>query len=414
MQPEATETDVKTCDVVILGAGYAGLLAALRLRRRNQPPRIVLVSRDDRFVERVRLQESIVAELVPPFPSIAAFVTGNGAEFMRGEVTHLDPVHRRVTIADRGKERVIGFGQAIYALGSVIDLDKVDGAAEHAYRLEPGDGDRGVAALRAKLKESAGRTLRVTVIGGAETGIEAAAEIKTAHPAAMVSMVSRAPCGSFKGPRVARAVRHELAGLGVAMIDGETVVAASAAELTLASGRKLASDVCVLAGGLRSPPIAAQAGIAIDAKGRVLVDPNLRSISHPHVIAIGDAARPMSPTGAPYRLSAFAALVSGAYAADLIRAERAGRELPPFSFSTFGQGVAIGRHGVGFPTFPNDRAVAPLFTGRTAIHIRNFFVRLLIRILRLERRFPGAFFWLGRRRVSWQKAKATMRGAVQT
>ena len=169
MQPEATETDVKTCDVVILGAGYAGLLAALRLRRRNQPLRIVLVSRDDRFVERVRLQETIVTVLAPPFPSITALVSGNGVEFMRGEVTQLDPVHRRVTIADRGKERVIGFGQAIYALGSVIDLDKVDGAAEHAYRLEPGDGDRGVAALRAKLKESAGRTLRVTVIGGAES-----------------------------------------------------------------------------------------------------------------------------------------------------------------------------------------------------------------------------------------------------
>jgi hypothetical protein len=103
-------------------------------------------------------------------------------------------------------------------------------------------------------------------------------------------------------------------------------------------------------------------------------------------------------------LSAFAALASGAYAADVIAAQQTRRQLPPFSFSTFGQGVAIGRGGVGFVSYPDDRQRLFLLRGRTARQIRNFFVWLVVSVLRLERRFPGFFFWPGRRRVSWRQA----------
>ena len=76
-------------------------------------------------------------------------------------------------------------------------------------------------------------------------------------------------------------------------------------------------------------------------------------------------------------MSAFTALVSGAYAADAILAQRAKRRLQPFSFSTFGQGIAIGRGGVGFFSYPDDRQTLFIVKGRTARHIRNFFVWLV-------------------------------------
>jgi NADH dehydrogenase len=69
-------------DVVILGAGYAGLMAALRLSRKRGELRIALVSTSDRFLERVRLQESIVTEVMPRIPSIAAFLAGSNIEFI--------------------------------------------------------------------------------------------------------------------------------------------------------------------------------------------------------------------------------------------------------------------------------------------------------------------------------------------
>jgi NADH dehydrogenase FAD-containing subunit len=71
---------------------------------------------------------------------------------------------------------------------------------------------------------------------------------------------------------------------------------------------------------LRRAPLARTAGIATDPQGRIFVDPHPRSISHPRIHAVGDAAHPIAPTGAPYRISAFAALISGAYAAGAVLA----------------------------------------------------------------------------------------------
>jgi NADH dehydrogenase FAD-containing subunit len=303
-----------------------------------------------------------------------------------------------------GAKLVLSFRQAIYALGSDINVDDVPGAAQHAYRLAVEGGMRSGEALRQKLVANSEMPLRVVVVGGAETGVEAAGEIKTKWPAMEVTMVTRGRCGDFRGPRVEKAIRVALTKLGVKLVDDESVAEVGSSEIITASGRSIACDLCVWSGGLRSPPVARDAGMAVDEKGRVLVDANLRSLSHPHILAVGDAARPIASTGAPYRQSAFTALISAAYAADVISTQRTQRILRPFSFSTFGQGVAIGRGGVGFFSYPDDNQRWFIVKGRTARHIRNFFVWLVYYVLKVERTSPGFFFWLGRKRVSWSQA----------
>jgi len=405
-----TETAAKPgfYDVAILGAGYAGLMAALRLGRRKWGLRIALINARDQFLERVRLQESIVAEVPPRIPSISQFVAGSTIDFICGGVTSLDADRRRIRVATVTGEQEIAFDQVIYGLGSNIDVSDVPGASAFAYRLEPGEGPRSAAALRSKLRDYADRCVRVVTVGGAETGIEVAGEIKAAWPNAEVTMISRSRCGNFKGSRVETVVRTALTGMGVALIDHETVTEVGPTEVITDTSRTIACDICVWSGGLRAAPIASQAGLATDPHGRIQVDACLRSISHPQIFAVGDAARPIAPTGAPYRMSAFAALVSGAYAADAIVAERAKRPLPPFSFSTVGQGVAIGRGGVGFLNYPDDVQSLFILRGGTARNVRNFFVWLVTYVLKLERKFPGSFFWPGRRRVSWQQANKAL------
>jgi NADH dehydrogenase FAD-containing subunit len=404
----ATQTR-HSCDILILGAGYGGLLAALRLRRRGSKLRVILVNSRDLFVERVRLQEQIVADIAPRIPSIGAFVAGRNVEFIEGEVRGLDADRRTAQVKCRGVEHDISFGQVIYALGSHVDLAMIPGAAENAYRLDTGDGPSGVAALRERVRASAGMAPRVAVIGGAESGIEAAAEIKTAWPRADVTLIDRSRIGDLRGPRVTLALRDDLTRLGIALIDGETIIGIEESRIATQAGRRIACDICILAAGLSSPPIAAAAGLATDQSGRILVGPNLHSISHPDILAIGDAAHPVAPTGAPYRRSAFAALVTGAYAADDILARQAGRELAPFSFSVFGQGIAVGKRGVGFPSYPDDRQMLFVIRGRLGLSVRNMFVWFITYLLRLERRFPGFFFWLGRSRISRRQAEDAMR-----
>ena len=396
-------------DVVVMGAGYAGLMAALRLARRKWQLRIVLVNSSDQFVERVRLQESIAAAVAPRIPSISAFVARTGIEFIRGNVTSLDAGLRHVRITTATQALEIAFDQAVYALGSLVDVDKIPGAATHAYRLDAGDGPRSAAALRARLREYADRPANVLTVGGAETGIEVAGEIKTVWPNTKLIMISRSRCGNFRGARVEKAVRTGLTRLGVELIDGETVAEVRPTEVITSTGRNIACDICVWSGGLRSTSVARDAGLATDTQNRILVDPDLRSISHPHILAAGDAAHPIAPTGAPYRLSAFVALVSGAHAADAIAAQRVKRRHRPFSFSTIGQGIAIGRGGVGFFSYPDDRQSLFILKGRAARHVRNFFVWFISYALKLERRIPGFFIWPGQRRVSWHQANDAIR-----
>jgi NADH dehydrogenase len=393
-------------DVVILGAGYAGLMAAMQLGRRKWRLRIALVSASAKFVERQRLQEDMVAPVTPRIPSISAFFSGTSVEFICGSVTSLDADHKRIQITTDGQERSITFDQAIYALGSNVDVENVPGAAEHAFRLDSGEGPRSAAALRSRLHRlhhGADWPVRVIAVGGGPTAIEAAGEIKTTWPGAEMTMVSQR-CGAFAGVRVEKAVRAELGRLGVILIDGESVSEVRPSEVITNTGRSIACDICVWSGGMRSSPIARVASLATDPQDRILVDPNLRSISHPHILAVGDAAHPIAPTGAPFRKSVAAALVSGAYAADSIVAQRSKRDLQPFSFSTFAQAVAIGRFGVIYFLDRDDRQIGYIAEGRIARQLRNLLVWFVPPFLKLVSRFPGFYTWPGRRRVSWHQA----------
>src|SRR5262249_27309293 len=114
-------------DVMVLGAGYAGLMTALRLGGRQRGLRVALVSARDQFLERVRLQESIVAPVAPRIPSIAAFLAGTAVEFICGEMRGLDAEARRVRVVIDNHEQELAFAQAVYALGSHIDVENVPG-----------------------------------------------------------------------------------------------------------------------------------------------------------------------------------------------------------------------------------------------------------------------------------------------
>jgi NADH:ubiquinone reductase (H+-translocating) len=407
-------TNIAAYEVVILGSGYAGLMAALGLAGRNPLKRIALISERDAFVERIRLQENVSGPVVDRMPPLPKLLANSKITFIRGRIDVLDAVKRCVHVEVDGEVREIAFDRCIYALGSSTDWTLAAGIDEHAYRLDPGDGVRSAIALRSKLAIRAGQALRVVVVGGANTATEIAGEVKSTWPKAEVTMISRSRAGDFqKGGHLESVVRSELQSLGVRLIDGQTVTEVKADGVVMASGETFSADICVWAAGLRSSSIAREAGLAVDDRDRIWADPTLSSSSHPHILAVGDAVHPLAPTGARYRMSAFAAIITGAYAAKRIVDEARGRNPRPFSYSAYGQGVAIGHSGVGFFSFPDDTRSYFVIRGQLALRIRNVFVWALIFFLKLERRFPGSsLFWIGRRRVSWKWARQARGGAV--
>ena len=408
-------------DIVILGGGYAGLMAALRLGALNaQSLRIALINGSDPFVERIRLQECIARPVPSRIPSISALLAGTGVDFICGNIVAFDAAARNVRIDKASELQDIGFARAVYALGSLNDVDAVPGVKAHAFRLDPGDGPRAAASLRAGLQARSGRPQRVVVIGGGATAIEAAGEIAAHVRSVEVTMIARSRCGDFKRDAgVENALRRELAHFGVRIIDHATALEVRANEVVVAGGKEIPFDICVWSGGFRSSALAREAGLAADAQNRVFVDPMLRSISHPHIFAAGDAAHPVAPTGAPYRQSVFASLTSGTFVAEAIVRGEDLADRHPFSFSTYGQGISIGNRGVGFFGYPDDRKRAFIVSGRSGYHTRNLFVRVSTYLLKLERQHPGFFMrwvWPGRQRVSWDAANRAMqiRQRVQT
>ena len=93
------------------------------------------------------------------------------------------------------------------------------------------------------------------------------------------------------------------------------------------------------------------------------------------------------------------ALVTGAHAANNILALIRGRAQRPLSYAYYGQGIALGlRDAVGFGAFPDDVPGRLIVRRMAAVRLRTFFLWFLTFALELERRFPGFFFWVGKRR----------------
>src|SRR5215470_10361285 len=97
-----------THNVVVLGAGYSGLLAAKRLARQVHAGEVTvtLVTAFPDFVERPRLHQLATGQHVAR-TSIVSFLRGSGVRLIIGAATGIDHTRRTVTVArDHGREEV--------------------------------------------------------------------------------------------------------------------------------------------------------------------------------------------------------------------------------------------------------------------------------------------------------------------
>jgi NADH dehydrogenase len=395
----------ETKNIIILGGGYSGVMTALRLagKTKRLDTTIILINAVEHFVERPRLHEQATGTVLKRRP-IEQMLRGTKARFLQGWVTAINPAEQRVFIRTTGGEQELAYDYLVNALGSRVDRDTVPGVDEYAFTLDP-YGDLTASALDARLKAYSEKAFRVVVVGGGATGIEAATQIKGRYPRSDVSIVTQGETGAFKGKQVQKHIVDALTEQSITMVEYCRVKRVEQDGVLLDSG-KIPADVIVWAGGFVASPLAAEAGVRVNSRNQVLVDPYLRSLSYPNVYAVGDTALPVEEPGAPVRMSLFTALVSGAQAAENIAAAIKGKAPRPLSFAWYGQGIALGpRDAVGFATYPVDAAWRLIYRRRPAVQLRNFFVWFLGVALEMERRFPGFFFWNGRGRYAKQRRR---------
>ncbi|GAA0441962.1 FAD-dependent oxidoreductase [Streptomyces sp. NPDC046215] len=362
--------------LVVIGAGYAGLLAAKRLARKlsRSDATVTLVNASDRFVERVRLHQVAAGQPLAA-PSLRQQLSGTSVRLVVGRVTAIDTARR--TVCTDAAPGALGYDTLVYAVGSQARFDDVPGAAEHADAVA--DLEQ-ATRLRHRVAEIAsGGT--VAVVGGGLTGLETAAELAASHPGLRVRLFTGADdVGCGLAPRARTHLRRALDRLDVSVHPGTVIATVREDGLDTRDGTSFAADAVVWTTGFRAPELARAAGFATDESGRMLVDATLRSISHPEVYAIGDAAAGVSAGGAPSRMSCQTALPMGRGVAEVIAARLAGREPAPVRIPYAFTNISLGRRdGIVQFTHADDRPRRFVLTGRAAAAFKEAVIRSTVR-----------------------------------
>jgi NADH:ubiquinone reductase (H+-translocating) len=379
-----TEMATPRTHVVVVGGGYAGTLAANRLRQRTDVD-ITLVNPRPVFVERIRLHQ-LVADTGAATADYGTLL-GDGIRLIVDTVERIETADRRVLLAS-GAE--LNYDYLIYAVGSTgamrATLSKVPGAVEFAYSVADLESAQRLRFTLTDLPLAA----PVTVVGGGLTGIETASELaEQGRPVILV-------CGGILGPSLSsrgrRSVAKRLRKLGVNLLESRAAREVRWDAVVLDDGAVAPSAATVWTAGFAVPDLAARSGLRTDDLGRLLTDETLTSIDDLRVVAAGDAA---APSGQPLRMSCQAAGPMGAQAADTVLSRIAGSTPAALNQAFVGQCISLGRSHATFQLARTDDTPVNVVVGGTfAAPIKEAVCKGTLWSIRREAAKPGSYFWL--------------------
>ena len=364
-------------NVVVVGGGYAGVMAANRLAPHA---RVTLVNPRAEFVERIRLHQLVAGndDAVADY----ATVLSPAVRLVVDRADRIDTASRTVVLTSAAS---LEYDYLVYAVGSVGTVPaSVPGAAEFAYPLSELEQAQRLTERMADVPLFA----PVVVVGGGLTGIETAAELAEAgRPVALVTdvLARSLAAGGL------RSVTKRLAKLRVSVVEGSAVARVFHDRVVLADGSEVPSAVTVWTAGFGVPGLAAASGLTTDALGRLLTDETLTSVDDSRVVAAGDAA---SPSDAPWRMSCQAALPLGAQAANTVLARLAGEDPAAVNHAMAGQCISLGRKAGTFQFADVDDTPRRWYVGgRTGALVKEQVCRLTLKWLRGEADKPGSYSW---------------------
>lgn len=345
---EATpaKTDVlppRRPQVVILGAGFGGLNAALGLR--NAPVDITVVDRRNYHLFQPLLYQVATAGISPAqiaMPIRRVLASQKNATVLMEKVEGVDTAARIVLTGSRR----IPYDYLIIATGArhayfghdaweanAPGLKTIGDATEIRARILTAFEKAEVTddpALREKL-------LTFVVVGGGPTGVELAG--------AIIELARKAILRDFRNidsstarvlveaderlltafpEKLSQSAKSQIEKLGVEVKLGAAVTECDDNGVALADGQRVASACVLWAAGVMASRAAKWLDVAADRAGRVVVDGHLHVPGREGVYVIGDTASVKGKDGRPVPGLAPAAKQMGRYVADLIKARLAG------------------------------------------------------------------------------------------
>src|SRR5919107_1516819 len=357
--------------ILILGAGFGGMAAALRLDEKlgdRSDTSVLVVDRDSALLFTPLLWTVADGRANPNdvVVPIRAFQRDRAFHLLHATVEEIDLDRREV----RTSAGTRPYDFLVIALGSVTAVPALPGLRERALRFHtPADA----MELRNHLidaLENAHHTadaqerrewLTFVVGGGGDTGVELAATIRNflqfgllaeypwlADEPPRVVVVGRAQrLVPMSSPTTSAAVERILREEGVEVWTDVTIEGVTEREVQTSRGA-IPARTLFWAAGITAPPVVRDLPVEHARNGAVLVDETLRVPGRAEVFVVGDSAWAFDGvSGDPTPPTAQAAEHMGNYVADSIVRLIAGWEPAPFRFVTRGRLALLGhRTGV--------------------------------------------------------------------
>jgi NADH dehydrogenase len=361
--------------IVVLGGGFGGVTTVRHLERvlrRRTDVEITLVSRENFFVLTPLLFEACSGRLELRHCAQPIRAALQRARFIEATVASVDLDRQFVrAVAPDGDAYDLPYDHLVVALGASTNDGLIPGSANALTFKTMADAlvlrnhliecfERADAAVDATQRRGC---LTVVVIGGGLVGTELVGEL-TAFADDVLRFYPRIGRDELcfrlfeAGPRILPEIDAKLAATAVHVLERRGVdIQASTAVRSIETGRvRLENDTIdaatiVLTAGIVPSAVAGAIPVVRDKRGRIAVDPTMRSSSHPQVWALGDCAAIPGPDGRPYPALAQHAIREARHLAENIRAVIDGGLPTAFMFRSLGTMASLG----------HTRAVALVF-----------------------------------------------------
>ncbi|WNR44108.1 NAD(P)/FAD-dependent oxidoreductase [Paenibacillus roseipurpureus] len=347
--------------IVILGAGYGGLVTAIRLQKkmRRREMDVTLVNKHEYHYMTTHLHMPAAGtdHHENARVAISDLIDERKIQFKKSTVQQILPAEKKVVLEDS----VLTYDYLVIGLGSETETFGIPGMREYAMSIKSINSVRfirqHISYMFAKSKMVPNRKDYLTfVVGGAGfTGTEFVGELADRIPFlcrkfdvdpahVRIYNVEASPSALPPG------LPDDLIAYGMDVMRRKgvqyklsTAIKACTPEgVILDSGELIRTGTIVWAGGIRGNSLLQEAGFDVQ-RGRVKVDPYLRSYQFPDTYITGDCSIVTSPEGTPYPANAQIAVQQGYNAARNILQTVRGKELKPFVYDYKGTVASLGR-----------------------------------------------------------------------
>ena len=349
--------------IVVLGAGFAGLWAAIGAARKREEIgaraaelEILVIDRNPYHNIRVRNYEVDLSAAAIPLDKLLDPV---GVTHVLAEVGSIDLAKQQVAVAGSNGREMLAYDRLVLALGSELVRPAIPGLAEHAFDVDTYEAALKLDAHLAELgrPEPSDARSTVIVVGAGFTGIEVAAEMPARLDRAGVTgkrriiLVDPNPvAGASIGAHGAPVVSEALQALGVETRCGVRVNEVDGTGATLSSGEFIATRTVVWCAGMRASPLAATLPGERDASGRLVVDEFMQVKGLASIFAAGDVAHGVLDGAHATVMSCQFARPMGRYAGHNVVADLFGEPMLPLTIDWYVTVLDLGAWGALYTT----------------------------------------------------------------